>query len=272
VYYDDVGQKLYQWRAWASGQLTGFEQFTTAGWKEIDQYISTAGRWVSHKLDAVGSLLSEWLYYDAAGTKLQQWRAWAGGKLTDLEQFTTAGWKEVNQYISTAGRWVSQRLDAAGNRLKEWVYYDDVGRQLYQWRAWANGQLTGFEQYTTAGWREFDQWLDTSGRWVSQKLDAAGQVLSEWLYYDAAGTKLRQWRAWAGGKLTNLNQYTSAGVRTLQAYISTTGNWVERHYTNGVETAVRVWNAAGTYLGDQLKNYSDAASALDPTTTNWWPF
>jgi hypothetical protein len=111
-----------------------------------------------------------------------------------------------------------------------------------------------------------------AGQYISQTLNSAGQVLKEWIYYDEAGKKLYQWRAWAGGKLTNLDRYTASGVRTLQAYISTTGNWVERTYTNGVETAVRVWNSAGNYLGDQLKNFSDATSKLDPTTTSWWPF
>ena len=70
-----------------------------------------------------------------------------------------------------------------------------------------------------------------------------------------------------------MDKYTTAGIRTLQAYFSTAGNWVERiSRDDGVETAVRVWNTAGVYLGDQLKNFSDAASKLDPTTKDWWPF
>ncbi len=109
-------------------------------------------------------MLREWIYYDDAGKTLYQWRAWANGKLTDFEQYTAAGWKEINKYLSTTGRWVSQTLDWAGQVLREWIYYDDAGKTLYQWRAWANGKLTDFEQYTSAGWRELDKWLVQSGR------------------------------------------------------------------------------------------------------------
>src|SRR5262249_46992791 len=162
------------------------------------------------------------------GQKLHQFRAWAGGKLTDFEQFTAAGWKEINRYISTSGKWVSQTLDSAGKGLKEWIYYDDAGQKLYQFRAWAGGKLTDFEQFTAAGWRETLQWLDDDSKWISQKLDSAGKVLKEWIYYDAAGQKLYQFRAWAGGKLTDFQQFTAAGWRETLQWLNKDGKWISQ--------------------------------------------
>ena len=40
------------------------------------------------------------------------------------------------------------------------------------------------------------------------------------VYYDDAGKQLYQWRAWADGKLINLDRYTSASVRTVRVLAS----------------------------------------------------
>ena len=81
------------------------------------------------------------------------------------------------------------------------------------------------------------------------------------------------WAEWSsGGKLLNLERFATNGLKTLDAYWSTAGNWVERTYQDGKEIAVKIWDSAGKYLGDQYKNFKDAASKLDPTTKNWWPF
>ncbi len=255
----DAAGKYYTEQRDAAGAVL------SKGWKD-------GSRWVSQTLDKSGQVLKEWIYYDDAGQKIYQWRTWANGKLTNFEQYTTSGLIEINKYISTSGKWVSQTLDSAGKVLKEWIYYDDAGQKIYQWRTWADGKLTNFEQYTNTGLIEINKFINTSGQWISQKLNSAGQVLQEWIYYDAAGSKLKQYGEWSGGKLTELAKYASDGAtRTFWAYVSTSGNWVERSYSKGVETSVKVWNSAGKYLGDQLKNYSDAASKLDPTTKNWWP-
>jgi hypothetical protein len=272
LYYDAAGQKLQQFRAWSGGQLTSLSHYTTAGWKDAAQFLDDKGEWVSQTLDSAGKVLKEWLYYDSAGQTLQKFRAWSGNQLTSLSHYTTAGWRDISQFVDDKGEWVSQTLDSAGKVLKEWLYYDSAGQKLQQFRAWSGNQLTSLSHYTTAGWRDITKFLSSKGEWVSQTLDSAGKVLKEWLYYDSAGQTLQKFRAWSGGKLTTLNKYVTNGVQTLEAYISTTGNWVEKSLSNGVVTAVRVWNSAGTYLGDQMKNFSDAASKLDPTTEDWWPF
>jgi hypothetical protein len=273
------------WQKFADAAEKAFNEFVA----RIKAGVERAGEYVKERWDAAGEYVKE--RWDAAGNYMIERRDAAGKYVTEhwdaannyvLERGDAAGKYYTEQQNAAgavlakgwkdAGRWVSQTLDAAGNRLKEWIYYDDAGQNLYQWRAWASNKLTDFEQYTAAGWREISKWVHSSGQWISQKLNSAGLVLQEWIYYDAAGTKLRQYGAWASGKLTELARYTSDGVtRTFWAYVSTTGNWVERNYSNGVETAVRVWNSAGTYLGDQLKNYSDGAAKLDPTTKSWWP-
>lgn len=272
IYYDKTGIKLNEFREWAGGKLTDYEKFTTSGWKEVNKYLNSSGKWVSQRLDSAGKLLKEWIYYDSAGNKLNEFREWAGGKLTDYEKWTTGGWKEINKYISTTGKWVSQRLNSAGDLVKEWIYFDDAGQQLSEFREWAGDQLTEYGKWTTSGWKETQKWLASNGKWISQRLNSVGDVVKEWVYYDAAGAKIQQYGTWANDKLTSLTKYTSQKVKTFEAYISTTGNWVEKSYKNGTATAVRVWNSTGKYLGDELKNFSDAAASWDPTTQDWWPF
>lgn len=108
------------------------------------------------------------------------------------------------------------------------------------------------------------------GRWVAQAFNSNGPLSSERIYYDQAAAKLYQFRAWAGSKLTDFEQYTTSGWKEINKSISTSGNWVERSYDNRVETSVRIWNSAGKYLGDQMQNFKDAAAKLDPTTKSWW--
>ena len=272
-YFDAAGKHIHKLRKWSGTKLTDFEQFAKDGWKEVNKYLNSKEQWVSQRFNAAGEKLKEWIYYDAAGKQLKQFRGWADGKLTDLEQFTTDGWKKVNKYLNSKGQWVSQRFNAAGEKLKEWIYYDAAGKKLQQFRGWADGKLTDLEQFSTAGWKKVNKFLNSKGKWVSQKLNSSGKVISQWVYHGGYGSQLREWAAWdSAGDITNINRYTSKGVRTLKAYVSTKGNWVERHYVNGKEKAVRIWSASGKYLGDKLKNYSDAASKLDPTTKDWWPF
>jgi len=227
-------------------------------------YTTSAGQWISQQLDKVGNLVREWLYYDAAGKKLQQLRAWAGNKLTDLELYTTSGWKQFDGWLDSSGRWAYQEANASGQLIRQWLYYDSAGQKLREYAAWTGSTLTSLDRYTVSGWKEVRAWVDSRGRWVWQELNVYGQVTGEWLYYDAAGQKLQQSAAWVGGRLTALNVFTIGGVPTLHAYLSDTGDWVEHHYSNGFKTAVRVWNSAGTYLGDQLKNFSDWAARYNP--------
>jgi hypothetical protein len=231
--------------------------------------IAKTGRYIREAVDAAGQLVRE--TWDKAGNYVNA--RIKDGKVLFEKTYNVAGDLVNNKFIDSGGHWVSQTLDKAGNVIKEWLYFDGAGKSLQKFRTWSGGKLTSLQQYNAAGWKEIDKFIDSGGHWVSQTLDKAGNVIKEWLYFDGAGKSLQKFRAWSGGKLINLDKYTSAGVRTLQAYVSTTGNWVERvSRDDGVETAVRVWNKAGVYLGDQLKNFRDAASKLDPTTKDWWPF
>ncbi|WP_337175586.1 hypothetical protein [Paludisphaera sp.] len=189
------------------------------------------------------------------------------------EVWNSAGRKIQNEFLDGSGQWVSQRLDAAGKVVSQWIYFGGSGSRLKEWKAWAGDKLTDFEEYLSNGRKEFDRWLNGSGQWVSQRLDAAGKVVSQWIYFGGSGSQLYEWAAWnSSGVVTNLERFTRGGVRTLDAYISTAGNWVEKRFTNGVESSLRMWNSAGKYLGDQYKNWTDAAANLDPTTKGWWPF
>ncbi|WP_437200847.1 hypothetical protein [Planctomicrobium sp. SH664] len=275
-YFGKYGSQVQQLRTWLSnGTFTRFEEYAAAGYKTAVQWLDSSSKWIAQELNQLGRVLSEWAYFGKYGSQLEKFRSWnASGVLTRFDQYASNGVKTAAAWLNSSSRWVSQQLNAAGKVVAEWFYYGGYGSQLAEWATWnASGVLTRFEQYASNGVKTAVAWLNSSSRWVSQQLNAAGKVVSQWFYYGVQGSQLAEWATWnASGAVTNLQRFTANGVKTLEAFISTTGDWVERVYSNGVQVAEKIWNSAGRYLGDRYKNFTDAISQLDPTTKDWWPF
>ncbi|WP_422923895.1 beta strand repeat-containing protein [Singulisphaera sp. PoT] len=272
-YFGGYGSQLQKWSSWtASGVATAIQEFNSVGGKIADAWLSS-GKWISQKLDGVGHVLEQFRYFGGLGSTLQQWNQWSvAGIVTGIQEFNSVGGKIRDAWISS-GQWISQQLDGLGNVLEQFRYFGGYGSQLQRWNQWtAAGIVTGIEEFNSVGGKIRDAWL-SAGRWVSQNLDGIGHVLNQWYYYGGYGSQIFESASWnAAGVVQSITRWTTGNLLTLDAYISTTGNWVERYYSNGTEYALRVWNSVGQYLGDQYKNWSDAAANLDPTTKDWWPF
>ncbi|MCA9103845.1 MAG: hypothetical protein KDA83_00385 [Planctomycetales bacterium] len=275
IYHGKLGSQLKQWRAWTSAGLSNWKEYATNGVMVAERFLDSAGKWISKSFDTAGKLLNQWSYFGGYGSALQQWKSWnAAGTFTGMREYLSNGVKTLDRWLNSSGNWISQKFNSTGRLVNEWMYHGGYGSVLKQYKAWsASGTFTNWSEYSTNGVKTATRWLDSRGRWISQRLNSAGKVLNQWLYFGGYGSKLQEWAEWSsGGKLLNLERFATNGLKTLDAYWSTAGNWVERTYQDGKEIAVKIWDSAGKYLGDQYKNFKDAASKLDPTTKNWWPF
>lgn len=254
-----------------AGQLLSQKFWNDRGQLNVSGVLNGT-EWVYRRYDDAGSLTSFVTFFDGLATKPKDIQTWANGKLTNSESYTSAGWKRYGGWLASNGKWVINELNAAGKTVASWVYFGESGSQLEEWKTFANGQITNYASYASNGVTQVRSWLTDRGQWFSNQMDSAGDVVRQLVYHGPAGSGLQEVTNWANGKRRSIESFTTNGVRTLHGYFSTTGNWVERHYSNGNQTALRIWDASGKYLGDQMQNLRDQASNLDPTSKPWWPF
>ena len=278
--------QLMRWQNWnADGVLTVVEEFNSAGKQTARKLLNASGHWISQTLDAgSGKVLQQWEYFGkTANTQLMRWQRWKADKyhtFLDLEVFTINNAKIVDAALNSSGKWIEKQFDQTGKHLLEQLTcYGNVDSVVQKWEKWkSDGSRTLIQEFNKGGDMIKNQWLqasgDLKGQWIFQQLDKLGRhVLEQTIFYGGFSTQKYEWATWTVDKTTtNFERYSTKGVKTLDAYLAKTGEWVESRFSNGKEYSLRKWNSAGKYLGDKYKSYKDAGSQLDPTTQSWWPF
>jgi hypothetical protein len=238
-----------------------------AAGKVLEQGAIEGGRWVNRQFNS-GRVVAETIFQGGFGSLAEQAQTWdASGVRTSLQQFAANGQLTANAWLSGSSQWVSERWNGTGQRLSQVIKFGGVDSATFQSWSWkADGELSGFSEYTTSGVVAARESLGTSGRWVKQTFDGAGNVTRQWLSYGKYGSPLQGYSEWNAEKVaTRWSDYAENGWKTFEAGYDSAGNWAETRYSGGVAATQRIWNNAGKYLGDKLQNFRDVGSGLNPS-------
>jgi hypothetical protein len=230
-----------------------------------------AGRWVNRKFES-GVVVAETILQGSFGSLAEQIQTWnPSGAVTSLQQFADNGQITYNAWLNGSSQWVSENWNGMGRRLDQVTRFGGVGSGTFQSLSWrSDGELSQFREYTTSGAVAVRGFLNSSDRWVRQTLDGAGNVTQQWRNFGKFGSQVSQYAEWdASGEARRWTDYAENGWKTFEAWYNDAGDWVETSFSNGVAAAQRVWNQAGQYLGDAMKNFSDRLAQYDPSRWKW---